>query len=74
MTTQRDELLLALRAEEPFAAAHAVAKRLVTDGVDRQVLLAELDALRADLSEAEEDAALEVMDCLAGFSSPHMRI
>jgi hypothetical protein len=74
MTTHRDEFLTALGAEEPFPAAHAVAKRLVSEGVDRQALITELEELRRELTHAQEDAALEVMDCLAGFSSPHMRI
>jgi hypothetical protein len=52
----------------------AVAKRLVSEGVDRQELISEMEKLRSELSDGQEDALLEVMDCLAGFSSPHVRI
>jgi hypothetical protein len=52
----------------------AVAKRLVSECVDRQELISEMEKLRSELSDGQEDALLEVMDCLAGFSSPHVRI
>jgi hypothetical protein len=74
MTAHRDEILAALRADDPFPAIHAVSKRLVSEGVDRQALISEMENLRAHVADGQEDALLEVMDCLAGFSSPHMRI
>jgi hypothetical protein len=44
----------------------------------RQELLDALEGVRADLRsqgrEADEDMVMEVMDCLVGWCSPHMRI
>ena len=37
-------------------------------------MISEMEKLRSELSDGQEDALLEVMDCLAGFSSPHVRI
>ena len=72
--THRDDLFAALQADKPFDALHAVARRLVAEGIDRQALISEMETMRAEVADDAEDAILEVMDCLAGFSSPHMRI
>jgi hypothetical protein len=55
-----------------------VAHELHDRHVDRDVLLDELESLRAELREADredlEDVVLEVMDFVTGWASPHVRL
>lgn len=52
--------------------------RLRNEGIARERLQEQLEALRARLRheqrEEDEDAVLEVLDFLTGWSSPHMTI
>lgn len=43
-------------------------------GIDKALILAELEALRRTVEDRDEDVILEVMDFLVGNCSPHMRI
>ncbi len=47
-------------------------------GVSRSEVLGQLESLRIELRgsdrEAEEDVALDVMDFVSGWSSPHMQL
>jgi hypothetical protein len=68
----------ALGAEEPTPALRAEVVRAREGGMDKDTAMAQLTALREHLRAADreddEDVVLEVMDFLAGWSSPHMTI
>jgi hypothetical protein len=68
----------ALAAPEPTQALREAVVQARTAGVERAAVEQQLRALREHLRragrEADEDVVLEVMDFLAGWSSPHMRI
>lgn len=69
----------ALRADDPVDQLSTVVRRLLRNsGTGREALLGELESLRAVLRaegrDADEDLVLEVMDFLAGWASPHMKI
>jgi hypothetical protein len=65
----------ALGQEDKFTALRQKIVALRENGYDKEVLLAELEDFRSQVAhEADKDVVLEVMDCLSGFCSPHMRI
>ena len=68
----------ALAAPEPTRALREAVVRARESGVARDVVERQLRALREHLQRAgrdeDEDVVLEVMDFLAGWSSPHMKI
>ena len=68
----------ALAAPEPTLALRDAVVRAREAGVERDVVEGQLRALREHLQragrDADEDVVLEVMDFLAGWSSPHMKI
>jgi hypothetical protein len=78
MATSQDELAAAACAPDPTTRLTAVVRQRVAQGRDRESISADLEQLRADLRrngrEDAEDAVLEVMDFLTGWSSPHMKI
>jgi hypothetical protein len=43
-------------------------------GTPREQVIAKLDALRAGLSDSDEDVVLEVLDFVTGWCSPHARL
>ena len=67
-----------LITEEPTASLADAVRALVAQGQDRDRIYEELESLRTQLQkdgrESDEDAVLEVMDFLTGFSTPHARI
>ncbi len=72
------EIAAALQQEWPFAALWEVAKARRDAGRSREELMDDMSALRAELvaagREADEDVVLEVMDCLSGHVSPHLKL
>lgn len=64
----------ALKYPNPIGELRSVAENLLTDGYEMADLLAELEWLRPQLNEEEEDNVLEVMDFLTGWCSPHLQI
>lgn len=68
----------ALGADQPTEALRGAVVRARETGTDRDTTMAQLTALREHLRTAgledDEDVVLEVMDFLAGWSSPHMTI
>ena len=68
----------ALSAPEPTLRLREAVVRAREAGVDRDTVQGQLQALRTHLRDAgrdeDEDVVLEVMDFLAGWSSPHMKI
>ena len=74
-----DELFeAALASVEPVWELRGVIRGRLADGHDRDMLLHDLEALQLDLREAgrdvDEDAVLEVMDFVVGWSSPLTRL
>jgi hypothetical protein len=69
----------ALNESRPLDALTAVVRTELHDRhADRDVVLGELEALRGELRQAgredAEDVVLEVMDFVAGWCSPHVRL
>ena len=58
--------------QTPYPALHLreAVKKYLDKGVNRQALLVDLEALRAQVSAEEEDVVLEVLDFMSGWSSP----
>ena len=54
---------------------HAELVRLRAEGIDRETLMAELQAYHDELeSEADQDLILDILDCFYGWCSPDLRI
>ena len=69
----------ALGSADPHASLRAHVTELLAGGASRDDLIAALDPIRLaleDRDDAEEpaDAALRVMDALAGWTRPEMRL
>ncbi len=68
----------ALGTDQPTQSLRAAVIRAREAGTGKDTAMAQLQALREHLREAgredDEDVVLEVMDFLAGWSSPHMTI
>jgi hypothetical protein len=68
----------ALAEPDPMTALRTAVVQAREAGTDRDTVQRQLTALRTHLRQtdrdADEDVVLEVMDFLAGWSSPHMRI
>ncbi len=68
----------ALNSVEPVWELRGVIRGLLADGHDREELLLDLEALQLELRESGRDAAenavLDVMDFVVGWSSPHTRL
>jgi hypothetical protein len=79
VTYMADAYLGALGSPRPLAALRDVVQHELHDRhADRDVVLGELEALRGELRRAgradAEDVVLEVMDFVAGWCSPHVRL
>jgi hypothetical protein len=77
--TQLDLLFMAALAKpDSVLRLRDVAKELLTQGQEREEVLAELEHLRDALvragQEKTEDAVLDVMDFVVGWASPHMKV
>jgi uncharacterized protein (DUF1501 family) len=68
----------ALNTDEPMWRLREEVQRLLAEGHDRNVLVAQLESFRQHLFEAgrdtDEDTILEVMDFLTGWCSPDVRL
>ena len=68
----------ALRTDNPLWQLRAMAIESLAAGMERQELLDGLEAVRAVLRsqdrEADEDTVMELMDIVADYCSPHMKI
>jgi hypothetical protein len=68
----------ALRSPEPLIQLRTLASNLLARGHEPAAVLELLEherqRLREMQREADEDLVLEVMDFLAGWCSPHMRL
>ena len=76
--TDRDSFLQALDHPDALDALRAVARTSLRAGATRDEVLTTLEGVRADLRaagrDADEDKLLELMDMLAGWSAPHMKL
>ena len=76
--TFEEKLEAALRSPEPFLQLRALAADYLQQGESREAVLDRFERvqtpLRAAGREADEDVVLEVMDCLVGWCSPHMKL
>ena len=73
-TPLKRTLAEAAEAAEPVAALRVVAGDALANGTSREALLETLEALRSEVQPTGEDAVLDVMDMLAGWSAPHTRL
>lgn len=72
------QMMRALRDAHPVEALREVAERLLRTGISRGDLTRRLEQLRVELRDTDrsddEDVVLDVLDFVAGWSSPHMKI
>lgn len=68
----------ALRSPKPFEELRASAIALLAEGRTEKAVCDLFEAARASLRlesrEVEEDIVMDVMDCLAGWCSPHHKL
>jgi hypothetical protein len=68
----------ALRSPDPLERLRSLALRLSSQGQDQAEIIAKFEEARRQLRESsresDEDVVMDVMDCLVGWCSPHMRV
>ena len=68
----------ALSSPDPFNQLRSLVQRLEAQGHDQPAILNLFEQTRQHLRQAgqdkEEDVVMEVMDCLVGWCSPHMKL
>jgi hypothetical protein len=69
-----DEFRTALSSEHRLDELRRAAQRELEAGTPREQVIATLEALRAGLSDSDEDVVLEVLDFVTGWCSPHVRL
>jgi cell fate (sporulation/competence/biofilm development) regulator YlbF (YheA/YmcA/DUF963 family) len=73
-----DKVERALAAADSFEQFRALVLELRADGHSSSAILDQFERVRQHLRqagrEADEDALLEVMDCLVGWCSPHVNL
>lgn len=69
-----DEFRAALASEHRLDDLRSAAEQELQAGTPREQVVAKLEALRAGLSDSDEDVVLEVLDFVTGWCSPHMRL
>jgi hypothetical protein len=74
MSYLREVLAEAMKSENPTLAFRSAVKKRVDEGVARDGLITELEALRKSVDESQENVVLEVMDFLKGWCAPDMKI
>jgi hypothetical protein len=76
---QVDERIeLALHSPDPYKQLYALAVNLLEQGSERAKVVEDFKKAQRQLREAdreaEEDVLMDVLDCLVGWCSPHVRI
>lgn len=74
MTDFELKLRETLVGPEPLMALRALLEAELQRGITSEELLIQLEKLRADLTETEDDLVLVTMDWLTGWCSPHERL
>jgi len=69
-----DELRAALVSEHQLDDLRRVVQQELQAGVPRERVITDLEALRAGLSDSDEDVVLEVLDFVTGWCSPSVRL
>ena len=72
--TLKDELLGSMRQQSPALHFREVIKHKLDDGIDRVLLREELESLRTQVGQDEEDVILEVLDFLEGWCHRDVKI
>lgn len=74
----REEFVRALESSTPFDSLYHTVKSSIVGGEAQESLYEEmlswLTALQREGREQDEEVVADVMDCLAGFCSPTMRM
>jgi hypothetical protein len=74
----KESIEKALESPEPFKELRHLAVQLLSKGQDQTAILAVFEKVRQELRQGnrgqEEDVIMEVMDCLVGWCSPHMKL
>jgi hypothetical protein len=69
---------MALQSRDPVQQLRSLALGLSSQGYDKAAIIDKFEEVRQQLRqeerEADEDAVMDAMDCLAGWCSPHMTI
>src|SRR4051812_33352867 len=67
----------ALQSPEPVSRLRSLAREMLSRGLDQALILERFEAARRGLREADrerdEEAVMDVMDCLVGWCSPQLR-
>ena len=78
MTKMRTTFRAALESKEARNSLWRAVNQALDAGLPRDQALTQLEELRTELRRSgrgdEEDAVLEVMDCLVGWCSPHTKL
>ncbi len=68
----------AFKSEQPLMSLREIVKQLIAQGNERDAILKNLeqfrDLLHRQQRDQEDDVVLEVMDFVAGWCSPHMKL
>jgi hypothetical protein len=70
----RLEIIDALAAPEPREQLRAAAQRQLREGARRQELVNAVERLRPEVTDAQEDELLELLDIITGWCSPGERL
>lgn len=71
---RRDAMIEAVESPSGFEALRTIVRGFAAEGIDLQILMEDLDQIRALVSEPDEDSVLDVMDLVVGDCTPSMRI
>jgi hypothetical protein len=69
-----DEVVAALERGESLETLRALLVRYRASGLSQRAAYDALHALRSRLTGRDEDRLLELMDIVAGFCAPHLRV
>lgn len=69
-----DEFRVALASDHRLADLRSAAEHALQAGTPREQVVAKLEALRAGVSDSDEDVVLEVLDFVTGWCSPRVRL
>ncbi|WP_377160641.1 hypothetical protein ACFJIX_13110 [Roseateles sp. UC29_93] len=74
MNVLKQELEQAMRSESPLMAFRQTVARHLAQGLNRTFLTEELEKLRTVVESDSEDVILEVLDFIAGWCHPDMKL
>ena len=68
----------AFRSSDPMGQLRSLALNLSAQGQDRETIIERFEETRKELRQAnreiDEDALMDVLDCLVGWCSPSMKL